>query len=65
MVKGGQHPLPKAISDDLSMSALRASTAGLPIVSNIVDLYLKYRRSKQFDISKVNTSDIQKVTLKY
>lgn len=52
MVKGGQHPLPKAISDDLSMSALRASTAGLPIVSNIVDLYLKYRRSKQFDISK-------------
>jgi hypothetical protein len=55
MVKGGQHPLPKAISNDLSMSALRASTAGIPIISTLVDLYLKYRRSKQFDIGKVCT----------
>ncbi|CAM0140406.1 unnamed protein product [Umbelopsis sp. WA50703] len=52
MVKGGQHPLPKAISNDLSMSALRASTAGLPVISTLVDLYLKYRRTKQFDIGK-------------
>ncbi|KAG2173125.1 hypothetical protein INT43_004498 [Umbelopsis isabellina] len=59
MVKTGQHPLPKAISDNLSMSALQATTASIPIVNRLVTQYLKRRRVRNIDIGEFMISIIE------